>query len=501
MAITARITRRTHPRIAPLKSPSAPPPQADSAPRRIATNFAALSIAEVVCRGTSVAVTLSLTRTLGMAGYGRIEFAFNVVFWLVLLVRDSIEVIAARELARHPRLIRPLVNHVLAAKGLFALALFAGLLLVGALGLREPADRAILWLYGLMLLTTAMGLDFVYRGTERMGLVAISLCIRTLIYAAGVWVLVNSTRMVWVPALLTLGEVSGIALVWACYARQYGLPRPVLGLRFLRVFLQRGRSVCLIQFAQTIISSVDVMLVVGLMSQWADVGQYGAPHRVITAVLTFGLIFQQVAFPMLARSWRQTAVAGRETLNGLVQVLMLVLLPVAVGGTVLAGPLVHLLPKEFSGASVLLAVGIWRAPLLTLAFLYQTTLIAVNCESVGVRLLLIGAFGSGPLVALFCTAFGLPGVSVAVVLIALALVIAGYGCLAREGRQPAWHHHVARPLAASLVMIPACLVLLRWHVLAAVVGGALVYTLVLAAVGGFRQPGVRAILSRSHSHV
>jgi O-antigen/teichoic acid export membrane protein len=454
----------------------------------------------VICRATSVAVTLSLTRTLGMAGYGRIEFAFNVVFWLVLLVRDSIEVIAARELARHPRLIRPLVNHVLAAKGLFALLLFGGLLLVGVLGLKQPADRAILWLYGLMLLTTAMGLDFVYRGTERMALVAVSLCIRTLIYAAGVWLLVTSERMIWVPALLTLGEVSGIALVWGCYAREYGLPRPVLGLRFLRVFLRRGRSVCLIQFAQTIISSVDVMVVVGLMSQWADVGEYGAPHRVITAVLTFGLIFQQVAFPMLARSWRQTACAGRETLNGLIQVLVLVLLPVAVGGTVLAGPLVQLLPKEFSGASVLLAIGIWRAPLLTLAFLYQTTLIAVNCESVGVRLLLLGAFGSGPLVALFCSVFGLPGVSVAVVLIALALVIAGYGCLAREGRQPAWHHHLARPLAASLAMIPACLLLVRWHVLAAVAGGALVYMIVLAAVGGFRQPGVRAILARSHTH-
>ena len=55
-------------------------------------------------------VTLSLAKCLGTAGYGRIEFAFNVVFWLVLLVRDGLEVIAAREIARHPRLIRPLVD-------------------------------------------------------------------------------------------------------------------------------------------------------------------------------------------------------------------------------------------------------------------------------------------------------------------------------------------------------------------------------------------------------
>ena len=62
----------------------------------------------------------------GRGGYGRIEFAFSVVFWLVLLLRDSSDVIVARELSRHPRLIRPLVDQVLAYKALFSLILFSG---------------------------------------------------------------------------------------------------------------------------------------------------------------------------------------------------------------------------------------------------------------------------------------------------------------------------------------------------------------------------------------
>ena len=105
--------------------------------RRIASNFAFLSLAELVCRATSVIVTLSLAKRLGVVGYGRIEFAFNVVFWLVLLVRDSSDVMVARELSRHPRLIKPLVDHVLAIKGLFSLVLFSALAVVGALTLRD----------------------------------------------------------------------------------------------------------------------------------------------------------------------------------------------------------------------------------------------------------------------------------------------------------------------------------------------------------------------------
>jgi O-antigen/teichoic acid export membrane protein len=243
----------------------------------------------------------------------------------------------------------------------------------------------------------------------------------------------------------------------------------------------------MIQLSQAVISTADLM-VVGLLSSWWDVGRYGAPHRMVTALLTFGLIFQQAAFPTLSRLWRQTAQAGREALDSLVEVLVTALLPVAIGGTLLAEPLVALiLPEDYAGAGLLLALGIWRAPLLILAFLYQTTLIALNRETVGVRSLVLAALGIGPLVACFRVSFGLQGASAAVLLLGLGLVLAGYGSLRREGRQPAWHHHLARPMAASLVMAPVCLLLQRWHVILAVLGGALTYGVVLLCLGGLHR--------------
>jgi O-antigen/teichoic acid export membrane protein len=465
--------------------------------RRIASNFVFMSAAELICRTTSVIVTLSLAKRLGVAGYGRIEFAFSIVFWLVLLMRDSSDVIVARELSRHPRLIRPLVDQVLAYKSLLALLLFSCLSLVGALTLADRADWTVLALYGLMLFTTAIGLDFVFRGTERMGLVAVSLCVRTGIYACGVLACVNdSSRIAWVPVWLTVGEATGIALVWLSYLKKYRLPRPRLSPRFLFIIVQRGRTICVMQLSQAVINSAD-LLVIGFLSPWGDVGRYGAPHRLVTALLTFGLILQQAAFPALSRLWRQAAGAGREALDSLVEVLVTGLVPLAVGATVLANPLMHfLLPdRDYEGSGFLLALGVWRAPLLILAYLYQTTLIAMNRETVGVRSLVITAVGIGPLVAVLRLSFGLPGASLGVVLAGLGLVAAGYGCLAREGRQPAWHHHLARPALASIVMVPVCLILKEHHVLLAVIGGALTYIAVWLALGGLRhsQPWWRVL--------
>jgi O-antigen/teichoic acid export membrane protein len=456
------------------------------AKRRIASNFMFLSAAELVCRTTSVLVELSLPARLGSDGYGRVVFAFSVVFWLVLLLRDSSDVIVSRELSRHPRLIRPLVDQVLAYKALFAMVLYTGLSLIASQTLSDRSDWLILSLYGSMLFTTAIGLDYVYRGTERMGLVAISLCVRTAIYACGVWCCVRGPgRILWVPICLTVGEVSGIALVWFHYLKTYRVPRPRLSFRFLSVIVHRGRNVCLMQLSQAMINSADLLVVGMLMTSWSDVGRYGAPYRMATALLTFGLILQQAAFPTLSRLWRQTACKGRAALDSLVEVLMTGLVPVAVGVTVLADPLVHtLLPADYKGSGFLLALVIWRAPLLILAYLYQTTLIAMNRERVGVRALVTAAIIIGPLVAIMQKLFGWPGAASAVLLVGLGLVIAGYFCLASEGRQPAWHHHLARPVIASLVMVPFCMALQRYNLLLAVFGGAVAYVLMWIALGG-----------------
>ncbi|MDG3003851.1 oligosaccharide flippase family protein [Paludisphaera mucosa] len=476
-------------RPAPVRPPAATEETCPRARgRRIASNVAYLSLAELFCRACSVGVTLTLMKRLGGSGYGRVEFAFSVVFWLVLLVRDSSDVMVARELSRHPRLIKPLVDHVLAFKSLLAVTLFSALTLIGWFTLRDRSDWTILTLYGLMLFTTAIGLDFVYRGTERMGLLAVSLCLRTIFYGAGVLAFVgDASRIAWVPIFLAVGEAGGIALIWLSYLRGYRMPRPRFSFRFITILIQRGKTVCAIQLSQALIIAADV-LVVGMTSTWGDVGRYGAQYRMVTVILTFGMIVQHATFPTLARLWRHHPDAGRDALDSLVEALMTVLIPLAVGVTLLAEPLVGLLgSSDYDGAGLLLAVGIWRAPLLTIAFGYQTTLIALNRETVGVGSLVLAAILIGPLVYLMRLQFGLVGATAAVLLIGLALVAAGYQSLAREGRQPAWHHHLARPLIGSAVMIPTCIFLVRWHVGLAVSGGAAAYLITLVATGGLER--------------
>ena len=294
-------------------APSTAAAEAPCASRRIARNFAALSVAEVACRAISMVVTLSLAQRLGRAGYGRIEFAFNVVFWLVLLVREGLDVIATREIARHPRLIRPLVNHILAIRGCLATGLLTGLVLVAAVSFSE-ADRAAD--PGALRPAAA---DDRHRARLRLpgagadgpgGRLAADPDgdLRRRGRPLGRRRAAGSS---WVPICLVVGEVCGIALVWACYVRRYGWPRPTLrATRALRTIIRRGRPVYLIQISQAVIGSAD-LLVIGVLSavgrrrplRGAAPGDHGGPdlRRSSSA---------RSIFPMLARTWRASAERG-----------------------------------------------------------------------------------------------------------------------------------------------------------------------------------------------
>ena len=453
--------------------------------KRLVSNFAILGIAEVLCRGTSILVTLSLINRLQPAGYGRIEFAFSIVFWAVLVVRDFVESIATRELARKPRLTSSLVNRILTIKLCIALALYLAIVSTSLVAINDPKDRWLLFSYGFLLFTTALGLDFVYRGSEQVGVVAVSLILRTLIYSVGVWLTVNDpSKLHTIPVWLISGEFIGIGLVWAVYSMRFGWPRPRFDRRFVAIILTRGRSTCLIHLCQTVVVSAD-LIVVGMLSDWSEVGRYGAPHRMVSAAMAFGFIFQQVVFPSLARSNRLSEEAGRRLMNQLVRILMVAFIPVAVGTSLLSESFVgFLFPSDYRDCGRLLAVGIWRAPLLCLAFLYQGSLIAMNRESTGVRFLVMGALGAFPLIMALRSGFGLVGASSAMLLIGVGLAVAGYLAHVKEARYPAWHHHLKVPILASCVMIPVCLALLRVHLLVSVAGGALAYGATAYLLGG-----------------
>lgn len=408
-------------------SAQATPPPADYTHRlrRLFSQFAVLSLAEIACRLISLAVVVQLARRLGRDGYGRIEFSFNIVFWLIFVIRDGVELVFCREVARRKRVKPQLINAFVSLKFLIAIGLWLLLAGFASLVFRQNSDRWLVCSYGLLLLTTSLGLDNVFRGREKPGIVAVSLVLRSILYAAGVSLLIRTTDDIrLVPLVLFASEALGIAIVWVRYSFEFGLPKPSFrhARRFGLAVLAQGKSVLGIQFAQVILASIDVMLI-GLIDSWSLVGLYGAPHRIISAALTFGLIFQQILLPHLVRSGSSTrqnpADIRRITIFAMTVILPMTLV-ISLSGRLVIDTLFSL---EFDRAWPLLAIGVWRVPLLAINSIHIATLVASHREREGFRILARCILIAVPVVLVMHAWRGLVGTMCAMVFVAFMITV------------------------------------------------------------------------------
>ncbi len=421
---------------APADTPSSLDLSANQAPtapdvpahrlRRLFSQFAVLSLAEVVCRLISLAVVVQLARRLGRDGYGRIEFSFNIVFWLIFVIRDGVELVFCREVARRTRVKPQLINAFVSLKFLIAIGLWLLLSIFAFLVFRQKSDATLVCSYGALLLTTSLGLDNVFRGLEKPGIVAISLVLRSILYAAGVSILISTSDDIrLVPLVLFASEALGISIVWARYGLEFGLPRPSFrhARRFGLAVLAQGRSVLGIQLAQVILASIDVMLI-GLIDSWGQVGLYGAPHRIISAALTFGLIFQQILLPHLVRSGtshsRQNPIAIRRITLYAMAAIMPMTLVISLCGRMVIDTLFTL---EFDHAWPLLTIGVWRVPLLAINSIHIATLVATHREREGFRILARCILLAVPVVLVMHAWRGLVGTMCAMVFVAFMITV------------------------------------------------------------------------------
>jgi O-antigen/teichoic acid export membrane protein len=320
-----------------------------------------------------------------------------------------------------------------------------------------------------------LGLDNVFRGRERPGIVAVSLILRSSLYAISVWFLIpDQSRLMWVPWLLFFSEATGIAVVWFKYSCEFGMPRFRFrhASRFGAAVLAQGRSVLGIQIAQVILASIDVVII-GLSDSWNMVGLYGAPHRIITAAVTFGLIFQQVLLPHLIRSGTIQSNNSSQAIRRITRMALLVLVPATLLISISGKWLIQLLfTEEFQSAWPLLTIGIWRVPLLAVTSIHIATLVASHREKEGLGIMLRCVLIALPTVLFFYYWRGLVGMSASMVFVAMLIAcLTGQAIYCLPGRGQAadlfrWQPGGRIRVNQGTVAVGTALILLSgllWH--------------------------------------
>ena len=393
--------------------------------RRAAKNFLSLSIAQIVSQVILFMVVIYLARILGAAYFGKIAFAQAVVLYFSLIANLGLSTLGIREVARNRNNIDGYVGNVLSLRLLLTaisfLLLLAFVVLIGL-----PLEvKYLIVLFGLSLFSAALWLGWLFQAVEKMGFIAWARILDKFLYGALIILLVkNSRHLLTIPWLYVGGSLLASGFLIYIFIRKFGRPRLRFDFSLWKVMIRRalpmGAAFIMIQ----IYYNFDTVML-GFMKSDEVVGWYNAAYKVVLFTWAFIPIFVNVIFPLMSKYYQQSKKKLRLLISSATRLMSSIGLPLGIGGTILARPIMSFLyGDKYMNGVIAFQILIWTVAIISIRCAYEQSFLACDREK---RYLLGVTVGAGTNIVLnfiLIPYFGLVGAAIATVI--SELVFSGY---------------------------------------------------------------------------
>ncbi len=330
--------------------------------RTIVRNAAWLFSGQALGRLIRAGFLIYAARLLGASSWGAFSYALGIVTFLTILSDIGVNALLTREVSRDQSLLTRYLSTAFYLKlALVATFSLLTLALLPLLTLRIPEARVLipllLFVYAFDALRD-LGVALI-RALQTMRGEALSLLATNIaIFGFGILLLRASPSSASLSVAYALGTLSG--LVWTFVALRGELSG--LLTRFdaslLYPLLTSAWSFGLVGLMGTLMMATDT-IILGLLVSPAEVGFYAAAQRPAQLIYLIPNLIAIALFPALARVNRDAAAFRGLVESGLATALLLAL-PLAAGGALLASPLMTLLygAAYLPGSSTLLILSL-----------------------------------------------------------------------------------------------------------------------------------------------
>ena len=397
-------------------------------------------------------VFLYLARILGVTNYGIFEFAVAILTYFMLLADGGLEFYATREAARGIE-IRHLVETIVPLRLILAVISFIVLLVALPFFPNYPNLHLVLLLFGLTLFTYTLNVKWVFMGQERMGRVAFGLVINQALFSLLVFLFVhNPSQVIWVPLLWLGGEISMVIYFWWLFITSTnGLPLHFT-LKDTRHILKPAFTIGTSQAMGLMSYNFDAILL-GFLLGPNPVGLYRAAYKPITAALAMPLTYFLGLFPALSRTFREDLKSFDEIVKRSLRLTSIFALPLGVGGTFLAGPIINLLfGSQYAPAVPAMQLLSWSASLIILRDTFRQALIAANRQNLDLRSAVAAVISNVILNFVLIPRFGIAGAASATILSEIVWLTVATFYYARYLYPVNPMEHLINPIIAAIAM-------------------------------------------------
>jgi O-antigen/teichoic acid export membrane protein len=377
--------------------------------KRLSQNILSLFTADMLRRLLGFISVAYLARVLGKEDFGAVNLGFAVLAYGMVLSAAGFSTIGAKKIAQGES--PEVVGQVIGSRVISTLLVLAVIIITVAVGVQNSTIAWLIILFVLALLPQIFFVDWFFQGKESMGIVSVARILQSVIYLAVVLIFVQTAdNVLWVAIGSVGGECAASMLLFARFRKLY----PDIHIHLtpsLRLFKQSAPLA--IGIILTTLMLNFPVLALGILKTSSDVGIYSAAGKFVYFLMMGDRILVLLLLPASARIFHDSRDKFQELLQDSIKWIILISLPVAVGGMLIADDLIRIIFGTEYGASVsVLRVFIWFFFLTMLHTVFTCGLIGAGGEKsygkiMGITVLAYffsvsaGAFWFGPIGAAF----------------------------------------------------------------------------------------------------
>lgn len=465
--------------------------------RRVAKNTGILIAGKIINGLISLAIVIFLARYLEAGNFGIYSFIFAYLGFFVIITDLGIGLVLVREISRDRAKADRFIGNAIIIKiilSLFALVLAC---LITFFLHYSFNIKLLVYIASLGFLLSFRSLySLIFQVDLRMEYPTLVNVLSNLLrLALFLYLIFLKAPLLWFIIVVIINAIPGFFLI-RYLSRRFVRPRFHIDLAIWKYLFKESWPLALIAVFVMIYHRIDQLMLFQMKGSQA-VGYYSAAVNLPEALVIFPSAFMTSVFPLMSRYFKTSKESLTQAYTLSFRYMLMLIIPIAVGTTLLSKPIISLIYGESFLPSVpVLSILIWSEIFVFYGLIHYEILISVNKQRLYLLFTGTGAVVNIVLNLILIPIYGIIGAGIATLIsyILSAGLIVGHLLPAVRRYNVVGCQSMLKPLAASVIM-GAYVYYVRPHLALAIIGGAIIFILTMLFIGGINQQDIQLVKS------
>ena len=360
--------------------------------KSLPTNALFLGSADIFVRLLSFITVTYLARTLGPANMGVLAVGMAILAYASIFSNIGLPMLGVRHVAAKIDSIQNLIRRICSARFLLAVITFIISTVILLIWVEEPNTRSVAIIYLFTLFPSALLLEWLFQGLNKMKTLAIGRILGMAVYLLFVMGMVsNSLDLCWVPFAWCFGFLVQTIYYLSSYKKlcisDNSEKRPLRLFEIIKQGIPLG-SASLI--SQVIIQFPFIYL--GFFDSTENAGLYSVAFRTIVLMLVIDRVFYTIFFPAISQSYKNSLEQLRERVDWTLKIVTTGSLYIAILAFIAGRNLLPIIfGSEFGDSGLIFQTLLGYFVLTIINSVFTFTLIGMGKDWLYTKSLLVGA--------------------------------------------------------------------------------------------------------------